>query len=363
MNFIMDYKVTLRLKLEGFNASEREKLDSVLALAEYRLDRLWELHDSREGADVLLFRDLDMLKGPYSLPVIYYVTAAVQALGDDPMMRALEVDDNQVPRMGQLIHVCNELAQLYFDIKQPSPERVDQRPVISEPSPPPLQDTTHSDRTATEDLVIDEDSGNDVKVYDSPLSQPQSVSFLDYIQSDFTGYVVLRFEHHEKIYIDAEKGFYYSQISLESLAECIRLNVPYVHETVADTLFKIDLERNDLQAQPIAHLRWYAALCTPSDHLLTELKGQTVSLKRWPDLGLPGCKQLIHLAAFMQSNQATIDSAAKATNTPLSVVCCFVNASALEGLVQYGNVESIHKKTLKPELKSLLSSISSRINF
>lgn len=90
-------------------------------------------------------------------------------------------------------------------------------------------------------------------------------------------------------------------------------------------------------------------------------KDQAVQLKRWPDMSLPGCRQLLHLAAFMQSNRVDLETIAVQTQPPLEQVYDFYNACEIIGLIIKGDRAEIHAKQLNTEQRSLLAKIGKRL--
>ena len=118
-----------------------------------------------------------------------------------------------------------------------------------------------------------------------------------------------------------------------------------------------------LKPQSLSSLIWYATFQSSQGRKLKGYaKGQIVHLKRWPDLGLPGCRQLVHLAAFMQSNQVDLETVAEQTQTPLEQVYNFYNACEMIGLIQQGDYTEVHTKTINTEKRSLLTKIGKRLS-
>ena len=146
------------------------------------------------------------------------------------------------------------------------------------------------------------------------------------------------------------------------MADCFRAQTEFTIQAVPEQTLQAQAERSELVAEPMTHLRWFVALNAPCETMREKLQAQTVKLKRWPDLGLPGCRPLIRLAAFMQSNEASIETVAEKTGTPVEKVCAFIHACDQENLVVMGTAEAIHEKPVEADFKMLLSRISNRIN-
>lgn len=342
-------QLTIRLKLQGFTETERQKLDSILALAELRLDNLWQIYDG-DDADITVIRDISLLEST-PRPCIYYV--GVDDGAELPYENAwpLEVDEQQVPRLRLLVERFNQIA---VELANAEPVQETVAPVSA-----PVVEPTAVPEPAAE--VVEAAPETDAAPAEQN-SYAASEVLLDHLAADGESHKLLTFESGEKIFVDGEKDLYFSSAVIETMADHFRNGTPYTVKTLQPVLFDMQVEQAELSAEPMTHLRWYVALMAPSEHLQDELQGKTVSLKRWPDLGLPGCTRLIRLAAFMQSNVSTIENIAEKTNTPAAEVCAFLNACNIEGLVQYSDAEVIHEKKVEDSFKSLLSRISDRVN-
>ena len=91
-------------------------------------------------------------------------------------------------------------------------------------------------------------------------------------------------------------------------------------------------------------------------------KGDIVHLKRWPNINLPGCKQLIKLAAYMQSNAVDLDTVQVNTSIPIAQIYNFYNACKVIDLIGHSQTSDIHEKNIDAEQKQLLDRIGKRLN-
>jgi len=376
--------LTIRLQLLGFSAEERDKLDSILAIAEARMNNMWQL-DSTMNADVVLVPDASQLPLQETRPCIYYKETDQEVLsGTADNVWSLDVDDFRVPRIWQLTKVFNEVAEALATQPEPAPavtevpesepeaveEVVDEAAdsnAVEAFAPADQTDVLMSDTQASDSVDVAIVTGADVEDtgLDSESEQVQ-VPLLHVLQPDPEAgeqrCMLLRFVSGEAFYIDVVSDLYYSREPIEELADCFRAQTEFTIQAVPEQTLQAQAERSELVAEPLTHLRWFVALNAPCETMREKLQAQTVKLKRWPDLGLPGCRPLIRLAAFMQSNEASIETVAEKTGTPVEKVCAFIHACDQENLVVMGTAEAIHEKPVEADFKMLLSRISNRIN-
>lgn len=346
----MQSYLTIRLQLQGFGDAEFQKLDSILALAEARMDYLWTLGHGAD-ADVVLVSDISLLPKDESRPCIYYVNASENDSENPPCNNtwSLIVDDHQVPHLWQLTKVFNAVA-----------EHLNPLPEISA-----AEDETAD--SPVQSPVLDKISpAESVSQLNSPTTGNYKGTLLDLLQPtvDASTDKVFRvcFSTGESISVDLGRDLYFCQQPIETLEPYFCETIPFEVRSVSVYSLEAEVDELGIVGQPLSHLRWYIALTSPSLHLLDQLSDKTVKLKRWPDMGLPGCTPLIRLAAFMQSNEASVVTIAEKTKMPEAKVCAFLNACVQEDLVIYGDQETIHEKPVADEFKTLLSRISERIN-
>ena len=85
-------------------------------------------------------------------------------------------------------------------------------------------------------------------------------------------------------------------------------------------------------------------------------------LKRWPDINLPGCRGLIKLAAYMQSNAVELKVVQEKTGFSMQQVYDFYNACYAIGLVENVQKTDVFEKDLSDQHRQLFSKIGKRLN-
>lgn len=360
---------TIHLQLQGFSDAEFQKLDSILALAEARMDYLWALGNSAD-ADVVLVPDISLRPEGDSRPCIYYMKSGENAadhMEQGPDVWSLIVDEHQVPHLWQLTKVFNAVAESICQASETvavDKNIEDSTSVFSEISEDVecvVEKAVEPEKTVAQIVSSDTDqaANNTAPKASDPLLldllKPRADAGID---------AVFRvcFESGDCFSADLDRDLYFSSQPIETMATCFAQCSAFEVRAVSPHTLDIEADEIEGGGQPLSHLRWYIALMSPSLHLRDQLADKTVKLKRWPDLGLPGCTPLIRLAAFMQSNEASVMTVAEKTGTPVDEVCAFLNACAQEDLVIFGNQEAIHEKPVAADFKSLLSRISDRIN-
>lgn len=360
---------TIHLQLQGFSDAEFQKLDSILALAEARMDYLWALGNSAD-ADVILVPDISLRPDGDPRPCIYYKKSnenTADHIDQGVDVWSLTVDEHQVPHLWQLTKVFNAVADSICQASETVAvdKTIEDAPSvfseISEDVELIVEKAVEPEKTVAQ--IASTDTG---QAANNTAPKPSDPLLLELLQprADAGTDAVFRvcFESGDCFSADLDRDLYFSPQPIETMAACFAQCGAFEVRAVSPHTLDIEADEIEGGGQPLSHLRWYIALMSPSSDLRDQLADKTVKLKRWPDLGLPGCTPLIRLAAFMQSNEASVMTVAEKTETPVDKVCAFLNACAQENLVIYGDQEAIHEKPVAADFKSLLSRISDRIN-
>lgn len=348
----------LHLQLSGFSSSEADNIHSIYALAEGRLDQLWVLSE-HAGGDVRLVRDQSLLSQE-NTPCIYCCPAHTPLPERKGSVWPLPVDTNHVPLLSHLVRVLSEIDE-YLDQHQAQSES---------PSPGQSgQDDQRLTQNQSSEAAVEHAPASDIAPVAADMDTPgtsrraakeQVVGLLQALES-LAGEqesILIRYETGEQVYIALGSEQYLFEQPLDVLGHCLEQQAAF------DILPCTDADYPDaVKPEPLAHLRWFIALKSSVLHGPERFSGKTVRLRRWPDMGLPGCQSLIRLAAFMQSNEASLETISEKTGMSVQQVCAFITACEQEGLVLFGaGSEEIFEKPIDSGLRSLLSQISRRIN-
>jgi hypothetical protein len=168
---------------------------------------------------------------------------------------------------------------------------------------------------------------------------------------------------HCVLVVDAEQNRYHSNVGLEQLKPYFfATDALQVNALTASQLPAI-VALHALKAQPLSHLRWFAAFSASQGKVIKGYhKGDIVHLNRWPDVNLPGCKALIRLAAFMQSNAVDLDTVQAKTAIPINQVYDFYNACKVTQLIVHSQSSEVHEKQLDSTQKQLFARIGKRLS-
>lgn len=338
-------KSSIHLKLIGFSEIDQSRFEAIFSLAESNLHRPWIIVNDSTADFYLLSANLpsqlDQDNVLQALPrdrCIFYSTQDVQQNRYE-----LRVDSNFIPRRNALVNLLNEVSSSLENGETTMPPPLAQ----SDQKVAPIPLATPGPGTSGED-VFDPGQGL-LALLLSARHMPQILSF-----PESTGSTV--------IYLDGSNN-YYCTLGLEQLEACFAssANITTHPISAAELLDSVAAEK--LKPLPLSSLIWYAAFKSSQGRRLKGYsKGQIVQLKRWPDLGLPGCRQLVRLAAFMQSNSLDLETIAAQTQTPPEQVYDFYNACEIIGLIQQGESAEIHSKRINTEKRSLLTKIGKRLS-
>jgi len=320
----------LTLKLLGFSDADKIRFSSILTLAERMLNKNWSITNDM-SADFFLIKET--LR---------------------PLMDEHEALKSLPPRQ------C-----IFTGSKQDSGETAGHRFYWGESHIPSLRLLADFLNRLTFDKSVANPSAGQTLMGSGPDYFDPEQGFLGYLLDSSKEIRAFKLNEHAEIslYVDIEQNCYYSNTGLEQLK-------PYF--SAADNLLIENLNMQQLQAiaaeqalkpQPLSHLLWFTAFtCSEGKVIKGYQKGDIVYLKRWPNINLPGCKQLIKLAAYMQSNAVDLDTVQVGTSIPIARIYDFYNACKVTGLIVHSQTVDIHEKNIDIEQKQLFARIGRRLN-
>ncbi|MGR8940962.1 MAG: hypothetical protein ACU83V_01520 [Gammaproteobacteria bacterium] len=352
---------SIKLKLVGFSEFEAQNIESVLSLAERGLLKKWRIVTDPPVDYYLLPESLSVRMsdedGLKSLPrdrCIFSSKEERRADSTGHVMR-LSCDSRNVPRIRAMIDLFNVLCE------ETLAERKNQGPS--------MRTAEARRRNVTASAVAEHVPA--AKPEDDKVFIP-SQGFVGQLLASMNMNGLLRYEltmpnSPGYIYVYPEQQVFYSPASLDLLAPFFTCDEKLISCTSKNQVTEAELEQvaeaEDLKPYTLRSLLWYGVFKSSKGRLLEGSSAEkAVRLKRWPDLNLADCQELIKLAAFMQSNAASLQTIAEKTNIPMSVVNDFYNASEVVGLIEHCAEADIHKKQLNPEKTGLFSRIRSRLN-
>lgn len=379
----------LHLQLSGFSISEANNFHSIYALAEGRLDQLWLLSD-HAGGDVLIVRDKSQLP-QLPVPCIYCCPVGTPLPQRSGNVWPLPVDANHVPLLSHLVRVLSEIAdylaqppqdmaatQVQNDqleasqadcsearpgeghsIEAPSEEAPSEEIETVEAPSAVIQPEMQSDTPPPPELGLPVGDAT-APAATRQATKEQVIGLLQALEvlAGEKESILIRYATGEQVYVALGPEQYLLDLSMEELGRCLEQRVAFDILPCSEADYPAAAK-----PEPLAHLRWFIALKSTVLHGSERLSGKTVRLRRWPNMGLPGCQPLLRLAAFMQSNEASLATITAKTGMTEKQVCAFITACEQEGLVLFGEGgEEIFEKQIDSNLRSLLSQISRRIN-
>lgn len=321
----------LTLKLVDFSETDKSRFSSILTLAQRMLNKNWSITDNM-SADFFLIKErllplMDEHEELKSLPRQQCIFISLKRDSVSTVGHHFYWGESEIPSLRLLVDFLNRLSLE----QSPSDSSTDQAPFGSEPD------------------FFDPAQG-----------------FLGYLLTSANNPRAFKLNNEHAgltLYVDIEQCCYYSNAALEQLK-------PYFFATDSLQVENIGMHRlqsivaeQTLKPQPLNHLLWYTAFtCSQGKVIKGYQKGDIVYLKRWPNINLPGCKQLIKLAAYMQSNAVDLDTVQVNTSIPMAQIYNFYNACKVIDLIGHSQAIDIHKKNIDTEQKQLLDRIGKRLN-
>jgi hypothetical protein len=204
-----------------------------------------------------------------------------------------------------------------------------------------------------------------------PVSAPEP-DFLDPEQG-FLGYLLAPVSHPRAfklpsqqdgivLYVDVKHNCYYSNTVLDQLTPYFFAGPELKVENLTKQHLQAAVVSQALKSQPLSNLLWFTAFtCSQGKVIKGYQKGDIVYLKRWPDINLPSCRQLVKLAAYMQSNVVDLETVQAQTSLPLARIHDFYNACKVIDLIGHSQYSDTHEKNTNTEKKQLFAKIGNRL--
>jgi len=356
------YSGMVSLKLVGFNDKDKEKFESIFAFAESRLDVPWLLTEEVKADFYLLSHRLrsqmDQVPLLKTLPrkrCIFYATQETTSEENE-----LIVGSENLPSLRSLILLFNSLTATR-ELKTEEPITVPELPRRTEEAKQPLSSPK-----------VIQYKPSSAKTGDSPVKSTTSDIYFD-LEEGFIGLLlskktgIYRFDLESNsipamLYINFEEKVYYSQHKLEQLSSFFS-SEQIISKTLADAVLQEEVETKDLKPLPLSNLTWYAVFsCSQGRVRKGYQASDIVHLKRWPDINLPGCRELIKLAAYMQSNAVELEAVQKQTGFSMQQIYNFYNACYAIDLVKEVQATDIFEKQLSDDRRQLFAKIGKRLN-
>lgn len=342
------------LALIGFSEEDKTNFESVLSIAEPRLNIPWKIVAVSTADFYLIFSPLlnkdELIKDLPRERCIFY-TFEEENKGDHELL----VGDNSLPSLRSLMILFNQLS--------------DNKPQINT-APPQASNNTSASTQSTSSLpasssAITNTNKNNVPVDNDDYFDPEQ-GLLKYLLSDekcIYCFTLDKKKNNDKLYVDLEKASYYSKHKPDKLNVFFSKSDQLSSVVTSEIELQKEMTKQGLKQQPLSHLIWLGVFsCSKGRPINGYDKDDIVHLTRWPDLTLPGCRQLINLAAFMQSNSVTLSTVQKLTNIPIEQIYNFYNACKIAGLVKKVQKTDLHEKTLEEDSRQLFAKISTRLD-
>lgn len=326
----------VRLKLISFNKQETDNLNSILTLASRALTKKWQIVGTAAEADFFLLSATAttthsdaIVKSQQAERCLFCTTHA-----ENTPKNSLLVDEKHVPSLKSLVTLFNQLsANLTEHSNAPAPA---------------LSTLTSAPAATSSDTFFDPKKGL--------LSYLLATEPLQWIIS------LSKHPDYAPLYLDIEKGIYYSRNSLEQLN-------PYLINSVSLSIIQCStsdinayIASENLKACELKSLIWYVVMQTSTgrtlkNHATTDI----IALKSWPDLKMYRCIDYAKVITFMRNNAAPLDFIALETGMPMEKMNDFYNACYLAGLIEIRDKVEINKKTISTERLELLNKIDARL--
>lgn len=334
-------KQFITIKLIGLDESEYTKFESLLTIAENMLDIPWKITEMPEADFYLLTGGLKpkmnedaSLKALPPNRCIFYAEEKT----DGPYHEIL-VDRNNTPYLRSIIELFKTLST--------------DDGVTSEQIYQPAVGTVEVEVKAKGNETVN------VNSFDPELGW---LGQLQAQKEGFQEYELVNVGVVNKLYVDANKQLYYSRENLE------RMDVFFLREqepkqlSLPEQQFQSIINDQNLKALPLSNILWYGAFVSSKGRMMNgHNSGDIVRLKRWPDISLPGSRNLIKLAAFMQSNAVDLATIHQQTGIAADQINDFVNACNVIGLIEYCQEPEVHEKKLDDKQRQLFARIGKRL--
>lgn len=393
----------ITLYLEGLSEADKEKLLSVLVLAEFRLKSSWVVQAQQENADVCLYKELSSQAVDNPGPVICYVEP-----NTDPADREqegvffLHVDATGVPLFSVLVSVLNQvddwLARMpERDVSAPpgGPVNVEALPADARSVDVPSTDQSapdgRSDDTPSAVRAYEADIPTLTPVEDAAPAKKTVLSgglaaideqvpqagdearklpwlrpIAEYIQNLEKGshYHKILLQSGEVILLDFDQEKFYSSAELESFLEGNGDNKTSYISSMDRQGFITELHKQDCFERPLSNLKWFMALYSNVRSLVVDIDNQVYMLSAWPANDLPGLqKNHLKLAAFMRAKRASIAEISAETGIAIDLIQSFVEACYYEGLIQTDREVEEKSKNIPEKPRSFWGGVLRKIKW
>jgi len=366
----MEPKKEITFFIKGLSGSDKEKLLSVLVLAEIRLNTSWVLLEQPENASVCFCNGGIQKADGHSGPVIQYggCEQAQQGADEQNNLFHLPLDASNMPSFSNLISVLNQveawlLSHPKVAIRTEKGHKEDKAedvqavaatatPVVQAASTAPvvqIKEPLVPDVSQIPTLVpVDEDislevssttasSGTLPELPDMAIKLPwldQIAEYLDALPAEAVYHKIL-LQSGEVILIDLDQNCFYSSIEIEAFLSRSRDNKTSFISALDRQDFINDLSKQYYIQRPFSNLQWFLALYSNVHGLDIDTDTRSYLLTAWPGSELPGLhRDHLKLAAFMRAKRASLAEIAAETGISLGQIRSFVEACHYEGLVQ-----------------------------
>lgn len=388
----------ITLYLGGFSEADKEKLLSVLVLAEIRLKSSWVVQAQQDNADVCLYKECSSQAVDHPGPVICCVEPDIDP-GDREQegIFFLRVDSTGVPLFSVLVSVLNQAdawltrmseqlasgslrepvsenelstdapstSDQYFSGEQtddtPSAAFADEADI---PTLTPVEDVALEKKPVLGglDAIEEQISQSEERVRKLPWLGP----IAEYIQNLERGshYHKILLQSGEVILLDFDQEKFYSSAELESFLEGNGDNKTSYISSMDRQGFIIELHKQDYFERPLSNLKWFMALYSNVRSLVVDIDNQVYMLSAWPANDLPGLqKNHLKLAAFMRAKRASIAEISAETGIAIDLIQSFVEACYYEGLIQTDREVEEKSKNIPEKPRSFWGGVLRKIKW
>lgn len=343
----MPDKTVILLKLVGFEENEVRLFESILSLAENKLEAQWRVSNFGNMDFYLipnkLYTAFAQNKELQTIPRKQCIFCALQqgSVSDNILL----VDKNNTPSIRSLIELFNKITT----------NKEEATPFI----PPDSGSKEPTAVKATSAAVAKKVAASQNKEEFDPFTH----FFIRHLLSEDQNFISFGLKNNDEIYINLQTETYFSLSSLEQLQAYFvasdNLSIQVVDENQLDAF----ILKHALKPNPLSNLLWYSVFISSQGKIIKGYQeNDIVRLKRWPDINLPGCQKLIKLAAYMQSNAVNLKTVEAATDFSQDQIYNFYNACKVIRLIELCQQNEIHQKEIADDRKLLFKKISNRLN-
>ncbi|MBA4503175.1 hypothetical protein [Marinobacterium marinum] len=346
----------LTLFCVGLSGAEKEKLLSVLVLAEIRLRSVWALQEQPEGADAYLCKANDKVTEHPGVLIRYRAPDSEQNPTTEEGVFQLGIDASGVPMFSELVAVLNQ-ADAWLAARPEKPEPVEPVRVENDQSRDEIPSLAETENTAVavrsvEEIPTLEPVSEPIVIPDLPdeimdsmmsefMETSRKIPFLDLI-AEYVQDLRVEYPYHkillqsgEVILFDLDQGKFYSTVEIQNFLDRKGDNKTSYISALDRQEFLAELNKQDYFERPFSNLRWFLALFSNVGSLDIDIDNQAFILTGWPSTDLPGLNRAhLKLSAFMLAKKASIAEISAETGFDVALIQSFVEACHHEGLIQ-----------------------------